>query len=435
MPTICGLRRRGYTSEAIRTFCDRIGVAKKDSMVDLAMLEHTVREDLNARVPRYMAVVDPLKIVIENMAEGEEIEFEAPLSPEDESLGTRKIVLTREVYVEREDFVEEAPKKWFRLSPGAEVRLRYACLITCTDVVKDADGRVVELRCKWDPESKGGVSPDNRRVKGTLHWVPAAKAVDAEVRLYDRLFTIENLGDMEEGASYIDYLNPESLIVVKGAKLEPAMAGLKAGDHVQFERVGYFCVDTRDSKPGALVFNRTVTLKDSWQKVVGKEEAGAAGQKAAAGGVGAAPAVQKVAVASSPEVVPVVSEAVRNLVVPPLREDLKPFAEEITIDDFGKIDLRVGVIHLAENVPEAGKLIRILVDLGEGRLRQIFAGIKKAYEDPSVLVGKKIIVVANLKPRQMKFGLSEGMLLAAGEPPELGLATFDRDVKPGDRVG
>ncbi len=417
MPTICGLRRRGYTPESIRAFADRIGVAKKDSMVDLALLEHTVREDLNVRVPRYMAVLDPLKVVIQNMPEDQVIEFDAPLSPEDPALGTRKIALTREIFIEREDFMEVPPKKWFRLSPGTEVRLRYACLLKCESVVKDADGRVVELRCNWDPESKGGVSPDGRKVKGTLHWVSASQAVQAEVRLYDKLFTIENLGDMPEGTSYIDYLNPESLVVVKGAMLEPAMAALKSGDRVQFERVGYFCVDSKDSKPGALVFNRTVGLKDTWARVAARDDGGEAGTQ---GPVGAN--------VNSPAVSPA------DLVAAPIRPEMKPIADEITIDDFVKVDLRVAIVRHAEKVPEADKLLRLLVDLGEGRLRQIFAGIKKAYE-PSDIIGKKIIVVANLKPRQMKFGLSEGMLLAAGEIPGLGLATFDRDVKPGDRIG
>ncbi|HOD00071.1 MAG TPA: methionine--tRNA ligase subunit beta, partial [Myxococcota bacterium] len=422
MPTICGLRRRGYTPESIKAFAERIGVAKKDSMVDLALLEHTVREDLNARVPRYMAVIDPLKVVIENLPEGEVIEFDAPLSPEDPNLGTRKIALTREVFIEREDFMEVPSKKWFRLSPGAEVRLRYACLLKCHGVVKDESGRVLELRCTWDPESKGGVSPDNRKVKGTLHWVSAAQAIGAEVRLYDKLFTIENLGDMPEGASYIDYLNPESLVVVNGARLEPAMAALKPGDRVQFERVGYFCVDTKDSKPGALVFNRTVGLKDSWQKVAAKEEGEAPAAKAE-------PA--KAEAAKAPAPTPTIPA---NLAVPEAHPNFKELAPEITIDEFLKVDLRVAIIRHAEAVPEADKLLRLLVDVGEGRLRQIFAGIKKAY-DPATIIGKRIIIVANLKPRQMKFGLSEGMLLAAGEVPDLGLATFDRDVTPGDRIG
>ena len=440
MPTICGLRRRGYTPESIKAFAERIGVAKKDSMVDLALLEHTVREDLNARVPRYMAVIDPLKVVIENLPEGKVIEFDAPLSPEDESLGTRKIALTREVFIEREDFMEVPSKKWFRLSPGAEVRLRYACLLKCNDVVKDVDGRVTELRCTWDPESKGGVSPDNRKVKGTLHWVSAAQAIGAEVRLYDKLFTIENLGDMPEGASYIDYLNPESLVVVNGARLEPAMAALKPGDRVQFERVGYFCVDTKDSKPGALVFNRTVGLKDSWQKVAAKEGEGSGLVGTGSGlvgadenpparsgsGKGAGSGTNTAAIA------PVVMPA--NLAVPEAHPNFKELAPEITIDEFLKVDLRVAIIRHAEAVPEADKLLRLLVDVGEGRPRQIFAGIKKAY-DPATIIGKRIIIVANLKPRQMKFGLSEGMLLAAGEVPDLGLATFDRDVTPGDRIG
>ena len=262
MPTISGMRRRGYPPEALRAFCDRIGVAKRDSVIDVALFEFAIREHLNATTPRVMGVIDPLKIVIENYPEGEEEEFEAPLHPEDDSYGTRKVPFCRELYIERADFREEAFKKWYRFAPGREVRLRYAALVTCNDVVKNDAGQVVELRCTWDPESRGGRSPDGHRVKGTSHWVSARHAVDAEVRLYDRLFNVEN---PMEGDDFKAHLNPDSF-AVKTAKLEPHLAGAQCGDRVQFERIGYFCVDS-ESVPGALVFNQTITLRDSWAKL------------------------------------------------------------------------------------------------------------------------------------------------------------------------
>ncbi len=267
MPTISGMRRRGYTPEAIRAFCERIGVARRDGVVDVSLFEFAIREHLNAVTPRVMGVIDPLKIVIENYPEGEEEEFDAPLHPEDESFGTRKVPFGRELYIERGDFREQANRKWYRFAPGREVRLRYAALVTCNDVVKNDAGEVVELRCTWDPESRGGRSPDGRRVRGTSHWVSAKHAVDAEVRLYDRLFNVEN---PMEGDDFVAHLNPDSL-EIKTAKLEPHLANAQPGDRVQFERVGYFCVDL-DSKPGALVFNRTISLRDSWAKLEKKLE-------------------------------------------------------------------------------------------------------------------------------------------------------------------
>jgi glutaminyl-tRNA synthetase len=268
MPTLSGMRRRGYTPEAIRTFCDRIGLAKRDSLVDVAQLEHAVREDLNAHAPRVMAVLDPLRLVIENYPEGQVEEIDAVNNPEDETAGTRKVPFSRVLYIEGEDFREDPPKKFFRLAPGREVRLRYAYFVTCTSVVKDEAGNVVELRCTYDPATRGGSPPDGRKVKATLHWVSAAHALEAEVRLYDRLFTRENPDDVEEGEDFTASLNPESLRVVSGAKVEPGLASAasKAGSLYQFERQGYFAVDP-DSAPEKLVFNRTVSLKDAWARI------------------------------------------------------------------------------------------------------------------------------------------------------------------------
>jgi glutaminyl-tRNA synthetase len=268
MPTICGLRRRGYTPAAIRGFCDRIGLAKRDSVVDMALLEYSIREDLNRRAPRVMAVLRPLKVVIENYPEGQVDELEAVNNPEDAAAGVRKIPFSREIYIERDDFMENPPKKFFRLAPGREVRLRYAFFITCTGVIKDeTTGEVIELRCSYDPATRGGDAPDGRKVKATLHWVSAAHAVDAQVRLYDRLFVKANPDEKVEGKTYKDFINPGALEVLSGCKLEPCLANRLPGYFCQFERLGYFCVDARDSKPGALVFNRTVTLRDAWAKL------------------------------------------------------------------------------------------------------------------------------------------------------------------------
>jgi glutaminyl-tRNA synthetase len=268
MPTLAGLRRRGYTPEAIRAFCDRIGVARKDGVVDVALLEHELREDLNRRCPRVLGVLRPLRVVIENFPEGEVEWFDAQNHPEFPEHGSRKVPLSRVVYVEQDDFRETPPKGWFRLSPGAEVRLRYACLVRCREVVKNAAGEVVELRCTWDPDSRGGMPKDARKVKGTIHWVSAAHAVDAEVRLYDRLFTVENPSEGEEqGVPFTRHLNPNSLEIVKGAKLEPSLASAAPGGGYQFERLGYFSVDPVDSREGAPVFNRTIGLRDSWAKL------------------------------------------------------------------------------------------------------------------------------------------------------------------------
>ena len=264
MPTICALRRKGYTPASIRAFAERVGVAKRDNVIDLSLLEYCVREDLNKTAERRMAVVDPLKVVITNYPEDKKEFFSCVNNPEDESAGRRDVPFGREIYIERADFMEEPPKGYYRLRPGGEVRLRYGYLIKCEEVVKDAEGNVVELRCTYDPLSAGGGSSDGRKVKGVIHWVSVADAVEAEVRLYDNLFAKESPDDVEEGKTFLDYLNPNSLVVAK-AYCERSLGEAKVGDKFQFERVGYFCVD-RDSTPEHIVFNRTVTLKDTWAK-------------------------------------------------------------------------------------------------------------------------------------------------------------------------
>jgi len=266
MPTICGLRRRGYTSESIRNFCKRIGVNKFNSTVDIALLEHCLREDLNKTSPRVMAVLRPLKVVIENYPEGQVEELEAVNNPEDASAGTRKVPFSRELYIEQEDFMEEPPKKFYRLAPGREVRLRYAYFITCTDVVKDDSGQIVELRCTYDPATRGGDAPDGRKVKSTLHWLSAAHALEAEARLYDHLFSKEDPDDVGQGEDFKSNLNPDSLEILSSCRVEPSLGQAKPGSRYQFERLGYFCVDP-DSSGERLVFNRTVTLRDPWAKI------------------------------------------------------------------------------------------------------------------------------------------------------------------------
>ena len=270
MPTISGLRRRGFTPASIRDFCDRIGVAKKENVVDVALLEHCVREDLNTRAPRAMAVLRPLEVVIENYPDGQVEHMDVVNNPEDPAAGTRKVPFSRVIYVEHDDFREDPPKKFFRLAPGREVRLRNAYLVTCREVVKDpVSGAVVRLLCTYDPATRGGDAPDGRKVKATLHWVAASTAVDGEVRLYDRLFTVADPSD-DEGKDWRTFLNPHSLDRVQGCKLEPSLASLPEGSRVQFERLGYFCVDP-DTAPGAPVFNRTVTLKDAWARMEARE--------------------------------------------------------------------------------------------------------------------------------------------------------------------
>jgi glutaminyl-tRNA synthetase len=270
MPTLSGLRRRGYTPGSIRNFCERIGVAKRDSVVDIALLEYCVREDLNRRAPRVMAVLHPLKLVIVNYPEGQSEELDAVNNPEDPSMGTRKVPFSRVVYIERDDFREDPPKKFYRLAPGREVRLRYAYYITCIDVIKDEHNEVVELHCTYDPQTRGGDSPDGRKVKSTLHWVSALHALQAEVRLYDHLFLNPDPASVDD-SDFKAVLNPDSLVTLRSCRLEPGLAEAKPGSFYQFERQGYFCADTVDSMPGSPVFNRTVTLRDTWAKIEKKQ--------------------------------------------------------------------------------------------------------------------------------------------------------------------
>ncbi|MBR0224985.1 MAG: glutamine--tRNA ligase/YqeY domain fusion protein [Thermoguttaceae bacterium] len=269
MPTICGLRRRGYTPESLRLFCQTIGVAKFNSTIDTTVLENSVREVLNKHALRRMAVLDPIKLVIDNYPEDKSEHLTAINNPENEADGTREVPFSKTLYIEREDFMENAPKKYRRLTPGSEVRLRYAYFVTCKNCVKDADGNVVEVHCEYDPESRGGQSPDGRKVLGTIHWVDARSAVDAQVRLYDRLFNVPNPDDPNNAGDYKDYLNPDSLRIVDGAKLEPCLADAKLDERFQFERVGYFTLD-KTAAPGKPVFNRTVSLRDSWAKIAQK---------------------------------------------------------------------------------------------------------------------------------------------------------------------
>jgi len=412
MPTLSGMRRRGYTPEAIRMFCDRIGVAKKESMVDIGLLEHCLREDLNRRALRRMAVLHPLRVVIDNYPE-EQVEYlDAENNPEDSAMGSRKIPFSRVLYIEREDFCEDPPKKYFRLAPGQEVRLKHAYYITCDRVVKDQKtGEVTTLHCTYDPETRGGWSQDGRRVKGTLHWVSAAHAGETEVRLYDHLFVAPNPADPKQAADFTSLLNPKSMEIIAGCKVEPSLMAAGAGVPFQFLRLGYFCVDPVDSTAGRPVFNRTVTLRDTWAKIQKtRPEDDMPGEASKAGDrKGIATAWEKGGAAG-------------------------PVGQEIPIDAFTRIDLRVGVVREAGVVKGAKKLIRLMVDVGEGRLRQIFSGIRSAYADPEVLVGKKVIVVANLKPRQMSFGLSEGMVLAGAGEDRLGVATVEGELLPGDKV-
>jgi glutaminyl-tRNA synthetase len=266
MPTLCGLRRRGYSPDAIRNFCKVIGVNKFNSTVDIALLEHCLREDLNKTSPRVMAVLKPLKVIIDNYPEDKVEHLDAVNNPEDPSAGTRKVPFSRELYIEQDDFMESPPKKFYRLAPGREVRLRYAYFITCTDITKDANGNITELHCTYDPATRGGDAPDGRKVKSTLHWVSATHTIKAEVRLYDHLFKNENPDDAPEDQDFKSNLNPDSLQVLTDCRVEPSLTDAKPLSRYQFERLGYFCTDP-DISPDNLIFNRTVTLRDTWAKI------------------------------------------------------------------------------------------------------------------------------------------------------------------------
>jgi glutaminyl-tRNA synthetase len=267
MPTICGLRRRGYTPQSIRNFCDRIGIAKRDNMVDVALLEHSLREDLNLRAPRAMAVLRPLRLIIDNYPEDRVEELEAVNNPEDPSAGTRQVPFSKELFIERDDFMEDPPKKFFRLAPGRTVRLRYGYLITCVGTAKNDSGEIAEVHCRYIPESMDENYSGGPKAKATLHWVSARHSTEAEVRLYDRLFSVENPAEEKEGKDFKSYLNPNSLEIVKSCRMEPGLSDAKPGGIYQFERLGYFCVDP-DTVPGAPVFNRAVTLRDAWARIV-----------------------------------------------------------------------------------------------------------------------------------------------------------------------
>jgi glutaminyl-tRNA synthetase len=269
MPTVRGLRRRGFTPESLRAFCERIGVGKKETVISYSMLEDSLRDDLNAKAPRVMAVIDPLKVTITNYPADKKEDLTCPFHPQDESFGERKVPFSREVYIERADFMENAPKKFFRLTEGKEVRLRYGYVIKCDEVIKDEQGEVIELKCSYDPETLGGVTPDGRKVKGIIHWVSQKTALDAEVRLYDRLFKVPNPNKAPEGGSFLDHLNENSL-EIKKAKIEPWLENLKPGQHVQFERTGYFYLDPIFHREAKVVFNKAVGLRDTWAKVQGK---------------------------------------------------------------------------------------------------------------------------------------------------------------------
>ncbi len=397
MPTLSGLRRRGYTPESIRNFCERIGVAKRDSVVDIALLEYCVREDLNKRAPRVMAVLRPLRVIIDNYPEGQTEELDALNNPEDPSLGTRKIPFSREIYIEEEDFMEEPPPKFYRLAPGREVRLRYAYFIRCVTVTRDSEGEILEIHCTYDPKTRGGDSPEGRKVKATLHWVSAPHSIRAEVRLYDHLFATAN--PSEEEGDFRKSLNPNSLETLSSCRVEPSLGSAEPGSRYQFERIGYFCADLLKSRDDQLVFNRTVTLRDEWAKIQKEQVKRSDQERLAEGG-----------------------------------HDVVPGAEMITMDEFSRIDLRVGIVRQAAHVEGADKLLKLTVDIGEDRQRQIFAGIRAAYPDPERLVGRRVLVVANLKPKQMKFGVSEGMILAGVGKEALGIAGFEENLLPGDKV-
>ncbi len=401
MPTLRGLRRRGIPPQAIRSFLDEIGVTKYQGTTDVALLEHAIREHLNKAAPRYMAVLDPIKVVITNYPEGKVEELDAVNNPEDESAGTRMVPFSRELYIERDDFMEDAPRKFFRLTVGREVRLRYAYLVTCTDVVKDAHGNIVEIHCVCDPESRGGNAPDGRKVKGTIHWVSCQHAQHAEVRLYDRLFNEENpLSDKE---NFIDALNPDSLQTIT-AMVEPALTQLKPEDRVQFERIGYFVADRHEYTSDLHVFNRIVALRDSWAKIQKKQS-----QK------GAKQPPQKT------------KEQKQN--------DGVNVADLIDINQFAKAKMKTARVLEAELVEGSDKLLKLQVQAGEEK-RQIVAGIAKWYQ-PEDLVGKTVIIVANLKPAKI-FGVeSQGMLLAAkrGKKKLTILTTDDRDFATGAHIG
>jgi glutaminyl-tRNA synthetase len=401
MPTLCGLRRRGYSPSAIHAFLQRAGVTKYNGITDVALLESCLRDELNQTSPRFMAVLNPVKLVITNFPEGQTEWLEAANNPENPAAGTRKIPFGREIFIEQDDFREVPPPKYHRLAPGQEVRLRWAYIVTCQEVTKNQDGTVAEIRCTLDPDSKGGNPADGRKVKGTIHWVDARHAVNAQVRLYDRLFNQEAPEAVAKGEDFISNLNPDSLKVLTGCKLEPALAELAPESKVQFERIGYFCADRYDHRTTSPVYNRTVSLKDTWAKIEQKDNRDRTAPNTAAGDdKGKQPDADNLAL--------------------------------IGLDDFSKLQLKTARVLAAERVDGADKLLKLQVDCGEPR--QIVAGIAAFYQ-PEDLVGKTIVIVSNLAPAILRGVESQGMLLAAKRKKDLRLLTVDGDIAPGASVG
>ncbi|MBQ9367482.1 MAG: glutamine--tRNA ligase, partial [Victivallales bacterium] len=396
MPTLCGLRRRGYTPASILAFIKQVGITKFNGLTDMAVFESCIRDELNKTASRYMAVLRPLKLVITNYPEGQSETLDAVNNPENPEAGTRKVTFGREIFIEQDDFMETPPPKYYRLAPGQEVRLRWAYIIKCTDVIKNADGSIKEVHCTYDPETKGGNPTDGRKIKGTIHWVNAADSISAEVRLYDRLFTKEFPEDVEEGHDFIASINPASCEIISDCRLEPALATLPPETRVQFERLGYFCTDRYDHKPGAPVFNRTVGLKDSWAKI--EKKADTAKQTAKP-----APA----------------EKAPENVAL-------------IDVADFAKLQLVTAKIMEAEAIPNTDKLLKLKVNCGGER--QIVAGIAKFYK-PEELPGKTIVIVKNLQPATLCGVESFGMLLAAKRKKELRLLTVDGEIPEGTPIG
>ena len=403
MPTLSGFRRRGYTPTAIKAFMKKIGITKYNGITDIALLENTLREELNHSASRYMAVLHPLKVVITNYPEGQLEWLDAVNNPEDESAGTSKVPFGRELFIDADDFREVPPPKYFRLAPGAEVRLRWAYFIKCNEVVKDADGNIVELRCTYDVATKGGNAPDGRKVKGTIHWVEATNAIDAEIRQYDRLFIKEDPEEVEEGKDFLSNLNPDSLKVMTG-KVEPSLAALAPETRVQFERVGYFCTDRYDHSATKPVFNMTVGLKDTWSKIEKKE----------------APKPEKKSESVPQKAEKKAAEAAQGIIM-------------IDIADFEKLQLKTAKVLTAEHVENADKLLKLSVDCGETEPRQIIAGVA-AYYKPEEIIGKTIVMVTNLKPAVIRGVASNGMLLAAKSNGVLRLLTTDDEIVPGTSV-
>ena len=397
MPTLCGLRRRGYTPASILAFIKQVGITKFNGLTDMAVFESCIRDELNKTASRYMAVLRPLKLVITNYPEGQSETLDAVNNPENPDAGTRKVTFGREIFIEQDDFMETPPPKYYRLAPGQEVRLRWAYIIKCTDVVKNADGSIKEIHCTYDPETKGGNPADGRKIKGTIHWVNATDSISAEVRLYDRLFTKEFPEDVEEGHDFIESINPASCEIIRDCRLEPALATLPPETRVQFERLGYFCTDRYDHQPGAPVFNRTVGLKDSWAKIEKKAD-----------------------------------NAAKQTAKPAPAEKAPENVALIDIADFAKLQLVTAKILEAEAIPNTDKLLKLKVNCGGER--QIIAGIAKFYKSEE-LPGKTIVIVKNLQPATLCGVESFGMLLAAKRKKELRLLTVDGEIPEGTSIG